>query len=77
MVGYLAGVGYSVFWDTRLQAGEYVDEKIEAELEACAGVVVLRTERSVKRRWVRVEAREAVEREILVPVSVQGARPPP
>ncbi|MEQ9501086.1 MAG: SUMF1/EgtB/PvdO family nonheme iron enzyme [Deltaproteobacteria bacterium] len=76
VVGYLEGVGYSVFLDTRLQAGEYFDEKIEAELETCACVVVLWTERSVKRRWVRVEAREGAEREILVPVSVQGARPP-
>jgi hypothetical protein len=39
-----------VFWDTRLQAGEYFDEKIEAELEACVCVVVLWSERSVKRR---------------------------
>jgi formylglycine-generating enzyme required for sulfatase activity len=72
----LAGQGWSVWWDTRLKAGEVWDEVIERELDAARCIVVLWSRMSVGRHWVRVEASEGLERQILVPAFIEDVRPP-
>lgn len=68
--------GWSVWWDPQIRAGDHWDEVIEKELGAANCVVVVWSPRSVDSRWVRAEANDGLERGILVPVSIDSARPP-
>jgi hypothetical protein len=76
VVKLLESRGWSVWWDTRINLGEVWDEIIERELRSARCVVVVWTPNSVRSRWVRAEAGEALERKALVPVSINGAKPP-
>ena len=69
-------IGLSVWWDTRIGAGESFDNVIEEMIDQARCVVVLWSTNSVKSRWVRAEAGEGLEREILVPVFIEEVRPP-
>lgn len=71
----LEAQGYSVWIDTRLEAEDLWDAMIERELAAARCVVMVWTEDSVNSRWVRTEASEGLERNILVPVTM-GAKQP-
>lgn len=68
--------GWSVWWDAHIPAGKTFDEVIEAALDEARCVVVVWSEVSVKSRWVKTEAGEGLDREILVPLSIDGARIP-
>ena len=68
--------GWTVWWDTGLRAGEQWDEVIEREIKAARCVMVVWSPLSVTRYWVRVEANFGRDRNILVPVAVEGAEPP-
>ena len=59
-----------------IAAGQQFDDQIEAELLAASAVLVVWTPTSVLSRWVRGEARDAAERDILVPVRFENARLP-
>ena len=72
----LEGEGWSVWWDVIIPAGLTFDEVIEEALDAARCVIVIWTERSVGRRWVRTEAEEGVKRNILVPVRIEEVDPP-
>jgi hypothetical protein len=72
----LEAQGWSVWWDTRLKAGEVFDEVIGRELAAARCVIVLWSKISVQRNWVRVEAEEGLKRRILVPVGIENVQPP-
>jgi len=76
LVEALQGKGWSVWWDTRIGAGESWDRVIERELEAAGCVVVAWSKASVESDWVRQEAREGRERGCLIPVTIDGTRPP-
>jgi len=52
------------------------DDVLEIELPAAKCVVVVWSENSIKSRWVKTEAMEALERECIVPVRLDGAAPP-
>ncbi len=68
--------GLSVWWDTRIEAGEIWDRVIARELEAARCVVVLWSKTSIDRNWVRDEASEGLQRQILVPACLDEATPP-
>jgi formylglycine-generating enzyme required for sulfatase activity len=68
--------GWTVWWDTRLRAGEIWDEVIETQLKAARATVVLWSRSSVKSRWVRKEARAADVRHILAPAFLQRVELP-
>lgn len=68
--------GWSVWWDDRIQAGEIWDEIIERQLSSSRCVIVLWSEASIQRPWVRAEAREGLHRKILVPVFLESVQPP-
>jgi hypothetical protein len=76
VAGGLESRGWSVWFDTRLIAGDTWDDVIERELTNAGCVVVLWSKHSVKSRWVRAEARRALKAHKLVPATVDGAPTP-
>lgn len=72
----LGELGWSVFWDRRIIAGTSWDEVVERELQACRCVVVLWSAASIASRWVKTEARFALERSTLVPANLDPSKPP-
>ncbi len=76
LVAAIKAKGWSVWWDPSITAGQEFDDQIEAELLAANAVLVVWTPASVVSRWVRGEARDAAERDILVPVRFDHARLP-
>jgi formylglycine-generating enzyme required for sulfatase activity len=76
IVAALEAEGWSVWWDTRLRAGEQWDEVIEREINAARCVLVVWSPLSVTRYWVKVEANFGLSRGVLVPVAIEGAVPP-
>ena len=76
LVAAIKAKGWSVWWDPSIAAGQQFDDQIEAELLAASAVLVVWTPSSVVSRWVRGEARDAAERDILVPVRFDNARLP-
>ncbi|MBV8145808.1 MAG: TIR domain-containing protein [Gammaproteobacteria bacterium] len=76
LVAAIKAKGWTVWWDPSITAGQQFDDQIEAELLAASAVLVVWTPTSVLSRWVRGEARDAAERDILVPVRFDNARLP-
>jgi adenylate cyclase len=76
LVAALEAAGWSVWWDTAIDAGQRFDDRIETELDAARAVIVVWTPTSVVSSWVRGEARTAAERGALVPVRFDEARLP-
>jgi TolB-like protein/tetratricopeptide (TPR) repeat protein len=73
LVAAIEAAGWSVWWDPAITPGQEFDRQIAAELESAAAVLVVWTPGSVASRWVRGEAREAADRDILVPVRFDAA----
>ena len=76
IVAAIEALGWSVWWDPEIDAGQQFDDRIETELKAAKAVLVVWTPTSVVSRWVRGEAREAADRGTLVPVRFSGATLP-
>ncbi len=76
IVAAIEAKGWSVWWDPEIAPGQEFDDQIDAEIAAAGAVLVVWTPTSVVSRWVRGEAREAAERNILVPVRFDQARLP-
>jgi len=76
LVRALEAEGWSVWWDRDLITGPSFDTKIEEALDRACCVVVAWSESSIQSRWVRAEANEGLEREILVPAVIDDIRPP-
>ncbi|MGH8397130.1 MAG: TIR domain-containing protein [Gammaproteobacteria bacterium] len=76
LVAAIEAKGWSVWWDPEITPGQEFDDQIDAEIDAARAVLVVWTPTSVASRWVRGEAREAAERNILVPVRFEQARLP-
>jgi hypothetical protein len=73
----LEELGWAVWWDPIIPAGKDFDEVIEEELSKAGCVIVIWTKKSVKSKYVKGEAREALSRDILVPIELEpGAKPP-
>lgn len=76
VVAAIEARGWSVWWDPEITPGQEFDDQIDAEIASARAVLVVWTPTSVVSRWVRGEAREAAERNILVPVRFDQARLP-
>lgn len=72
----LEDVGYAVWWDTQLLPGDDFHHTIPAVLEKARCAVVVWSKVSVGRKWVLAEANYALERDLLVPVSIEKVKPP-
>ena len=64
--------GVSVWWDRRIQVGSEWDKTIEDALASAKCVVVLWTAHAKDSRWVRAEAREALNTKKVVPVMLEA-----
>ena len=72
----LEGQDWSVWWDRRIPTGRSFDEVIEEALGEAKAIVVVWTEISIKRQWVKNEAREGLHRNVLYPVMQEEVRIP-
>jgi TIR domain len=68
--------GLSVWWDVDLPPGGSWDRLLEQRLQTARTVIVLWSEVSVTRAWVREEALDAVQRNVLIPVLLDDVPPP-
>src|SRR5215475_4807104 len=72
----LESEGWSVWWDPKLRAGDDFDEVIAKVLDESRCVIVLWSQMSLKSKYVRAEAAEALEQEKLVPVAIENVTLP-
>lgn len=72
----LEAEGISVWWDPEILPGTTFDEVIDRELEAANCVIVVWSEQSRASRWVREEANDGLERDVLVPVLIDDVALP-
>ncbi|CAG0993994.1 Formylglycine-generating enzyme [Geobacteraceae bacterium] len=76
LVQALEAEGWSVWWDSCIYAGEIFDDVIENALNATKCVIVLWSRHSVASQWVKAEAREGLNRKILIPAFIDDVIPP-
>ena len=76
LVKTMESLGWSVWWDQRIPTGREFDEFIEEQLEASKSVVVVWSNTSIKKRWVKTEAKEGLDRNVLFPVMIDDVRIP-
>jgi hypothetical protein len=67
-----AAQGWSVWWDPEISYGTQFDKVIEQEISRAKCVVVLWSRRSVESPWVRTEASDGNQRNILVPIRIEA-----
>lgn len=72
----LAKLGWDVWWDRNIPAGRVFEEVIEEAIDAAKCVIVLWSKSSVNSRWVKTEASEGADRQVLVPVLLDDSRIP-
>jgi TolB-like protein len=76
IVEQLQDQGWSVWWDRDIAVGAGFEQTIDEQIQAARCVVVAWSERSVSSRWVRNEALEVRERDILIPLMLDEVRVP-
>lgn len=76
LASQLQSEGFSVWWDWDLLVGKRYRETIDSELQTCKAAVVVWSQHSIQSDFVRDEAEEAQQRNILVPVLKEVVRPP-
>lgn len=69
--------GWTVWWDPIIPTGKDFDDIIEEELSKARCVIVIWTKKSVKSKYVKGEAREALNQEILIPIEIESGIKPP
>ena len=68
--------GFNVWWDPEIRTGRNYQDAIEESIRSARCVVVLWSAASVASRFVRSEADEANERNVLLPVMLEPVRLP-
>jgi hypothetical protein len=76
LAAMLPAHNWTVFWDRHILAGSVFDEVIERELDAARCVIALWSAASVASQWVRAEAEEGAQRNVLVAVLIEYVKPP-
>lgn len=72
----LQQAGYTVWWDALIEGGSRYAETIDEALQSVDAVLVLWSRNSIGSDWVRDEAAQGRDRHRLVPLSLDGTRPP-
>ena len=72
----LEEAGYTVWWDALIEGGAAYARSIGSALETADAVIVMWSAHSVESDWVRDEAAQGRDRQCLIPISLDGARPP-
>jgi len=73
---FLVRSGFSVWWDREIPVGRAFDDVIEERLHLARCVVVLWSSSSIQSEWVKTEAMEGAERQILLPALIEQVRIP-
>jgi len=76
LVDFLESKGLSVWWDRNIQPGDSFEELIDEQILKASCVIVVWSHTSVNSRWVKNEALEGQDRNILVPVMIDDIRIP-
>jgi TolB-like protein/Tfp pilus assembly protein PilF len=76
IIELIENAGFTVWWDGLLGGGERFSRTTHDALEGARSVVVLWSETSVASHWVHDEATRGRDRGCLIPVSIDGVRPP-
>ena len=72
----LRQVGYEVWWDELIEGGAVYARSISTALQTADVVIVLWSAAAVESDWVRDEAAQGRDRQRLVPLRIDGTRPP-
>jgi hypothetical protein len=72
----LEALGWSVWWDREIPAGQTWRDVLENALANMRCMVVLWSKNSIKSEWVKEEAEEGHTQGKLVPVLIEDVRPP-
>jgi TolB-like protein/Tfp pilus assembly protein PilF len=72
----LEEAGYTVWWDALIEGGAAYAKSIGSALETADAVIVMWSANSVESDWVRDEAAQGRDRHCLIPISLDGTRPP-
>lgn len=72
----LSKAGHTVWWDTLIEGGARFSARIREALDAADAVVVLWSKASIDSDWVCDEASQGRDRHRLVPVTLDGSKPP-
>jgi formylglycine-generating enzyme required for sulfatase activity len=75
LAGYLESLGYEVWWDTDLIAGQDFEREIGRRLDEARAVIVIWTRESVTSDWVRSEAEHGRRLRKLIPLRVKDLEP--
>jgi tetratricopeptide (TPR) repeat protein len=76
IVQALERAGHSVWWDLHVRGGAQFSKVIDEALKAADAVVVLWSVNSVESAWVRDEAAAGRDSGKLVPITLDGTKPP-
>ena len=76
LAGLLGDAGHDVWWDREIQGGSRFSNEIDKALQDAEAVLVLWTAASIKSAWVQDEAAEGRDSGRLVPLVLDGIRPP-
>ena len=76
LVAALQQAGFQLWWDELIEGGAQFANSISEALDRADAVVVLWSSNSVKSDWVRDEAAIGRDRHRLVPLSIDGSKPP-
>lgn len=68
--------GHQVWWDRHIQSGSRFGKQIDQELKAADAILVLWSCSSVESAWVHDEAAEGRDSNRLIPVVIDGCKPP-
>jgi CspA family cold shock protein len=72
LVESFARQGWTVWWDRRIQPGEFFDIELESALGSATVVVLLWSGAAKASTWVRAEAEAAASRKVLIPVRLDS-----
>jgi tetratricopeptide (TPR) repeat protein len=76
IVAELEDQGWTVWWDRQIEIGSSFDKSIEKAIDTAGCLLVVWSTASINSDWVRAEAAEGLQRNILVPVLIDDVRPP-
>src|SRR5687768_10413464 len=68
--------GWSVWWDPHIPTGKRFDEVIEQAISAARCIIVVWSKSSVSSTFVRAEASDGADRQVLLPVMIDDVKIP-
>lgn len=68
--------GWSVWWDPHIPTGKRFDQVIEEALTEAKCIIVVWSKQSISSPYVRAEANEGIDRQVLLPVMIEEVKIP-